>query len=50
MDYAPPHGRPLPERAVIEEYGGRITFLPLLEGISTTDLVDRIQNRGGRIS
>src|SRR5437763_1270584 len=29
-EYAPPHGRPLPERAVIEASGGRIEFLPLL--------------------
>jgi rfaE bifunctional protein nucleotidyltransferase chain/domain len=45
-DYAPPHGKALPERAVVEAYGGRIAFLPLLEGISTTDLVDRIQGGG----
>ncbi len=42
-EYAPPHGRPLPERAVIEAYGGRIVFLPLLPGNSTTDLIERVR-------
>jgi rfaE bifunctional protein nucleotidyltransferase chain/domain len=44
-DYAPPHGKPIPEAAVVESYGGRIAFLPLLPGISTSDLVERIQRR-----
>ena len=42
-EYAPPHGRPIPERAVVEAYGGRVEFLPLLPGISTTELVRRIR-------
>ena len=41
-DYAPPNGKPLPERGVVEAYGGRIEFLPFVDGISTTDLVDRL--------
>jgi D-beta-D-heptose 7-phosphate kinase/D-beta-D-heptose 1-phosphate adenosyltransferase len=41
-DYAPPHGKPMPERVVVEEYGGRIEFLPLVEGRSTTDLAGRL--------
>ncbi len=44
-EYAPPHGRPIPERAVVEAYGGRVVFLPLLPGASTTDLIDRIRQR-----
>ena len=40
-EYAPPHGRPLPERATVEGYGGRIVFLPLLPGISTSALIRR---------
>src|SRR5439155_17026065 len=28
-DYAPPHGKPVPERQVVESYGGRLEFLPL---------------------
>lgn len=42
-DYAPPHGKPIPERAVVESYGGRVVFLPLIPGISTTDLINRIR-------
>jgi rfaE bifunctional protein nucleotidyltransferase chain/domain len=41
-DYAPPHGKPIPEQAVVEAYGGRVVFLPLLAGISTTELLRRI--------
>jgi rfaE bifunctional protein nucleotidyltransferase chain/domain len=42
-DYAPPHGKPIPEAAVVAAYGGRIEFLPLLPDISTTDLVRKIR-------
>ncbi len=42
-DYAPPHGKPVPEAAVVEAYGGRVAFLPLVEGVSTSDLVQRVQ-------
>ena len=41
-DYAPPNGKPIPEREVVEAYGGRVEFLPLVEGISTTALTERI--------
>jgi D-glycero-beta-D-manno-heptose 1-phosphate adenylyltransferase len=44
-EYAPPHGRPVPERAVVEGYGGRIEYLPLVPGVSTTDLLDRIRSK-----
>ena len=43
-EYAPPHGRPVPERTVVEGYGGRIAYLPLVPGVSTTDLLERIRN------
>jgi rfaE bifunctional protein nucleotidyltransferase chain/domain len=43
-EYAPPHGRPLPERAVVESYGGRVAFLPLVEGLSTTELLRRVRH------
>lgn len=43
-EYAPPHGRPVPERAVVEGYGGRIAYLPLVPGVSTTDVLKRIQD------
>jgi len=42
-DYAPPHGKPVPEAALVESYGGRVAFLPLVEGLSTTELIRRIQ-------
>ena len=42
-EYAPPHGRPVPERAIVEGYGGRIAYLPLVPGISTTELMQRIE-------
>ena len=45
-DYAPPNGKPLPEREVVERYGGRIEFLPLVPERSTSDLVDRIARSG----
>ena len=41
-EYAPPHGRPVPERKVVEGYGGRIAYLPLVPGVSTTELLNRI--------
>lgn len=41
-EYAPPSGRPVPERAVVEAYGGRIEYLPLVPGLSTTELIRRI--------
>ena len=43
-DYAPPNGKPVPERAVVEAYGGRVEFLPLVPDRSTTDLVARIRS------
>lgn len=46
-EYAPPHGRPVPERAVVEGYGGRIEYLPLVPELSTTDLLKRIREKGG---
>jgi rfaE bifunctional protein nucleotidyltransferase chain/domain len=41
-DYAEGSGRPVPEREVVLGYGGRIEFLPLFEGRSTTGLLERI--------
>ncbi|MGL4422099.1 MAG: adenylyltransferase/cytidyltransferase family protein [Gemmataceae bacterium] len=41
-EYAPPHGRPVPEASIVEGYGGRLAFLPLVPGISTTELLQRI--------
>jgi D-sedoheptulose 7-phosphate isomerase len=44
-DYAPPSGKPMPERRVIESYGGRIEFIPLLPGLSTTAAIESLQDR-----
>lgn len=41
-DYAPPSGKPIPERALVEAYGGKVVFLPLTEGVSSTSLMDRL--------
>ncbi len=41
-DYAPPHGKPIPEQVVVEAYGGRVVFLPLVDGNSTSELIRRI--------
>jgi hypothetical protein len=35
-------GKPIPEAAVVAAYGGRIEFLPLVPGVSTSELVRRI--------
>jgi rfaE bifunctional protein nucleotidyltransferase chain/domain len=42
-DYAPPRGRPVPEAALVASYGGRVAFLPLAEGLSTTELIRRVR-------
>lgn len=42
-DYAPPHGKPIPEAAVVASYGGRIAFLPLHGSRSTTSLIRTIR-------
>ena len=38
------HGKPIPERATVEAYGGRVEFLPLLDGSSTTRILETISN------
>jgi len=42
-DYAPGSGRAIPEAALVESYGGRVAFLPLVEGLSTTALIGRLR-------
>ncbi|MGL6073819.1 MAG: adenylyltransferase/cytidyltransferase family protein [Fimbriiglobus sp.] len=46
-EYAPPHGRPVPEAATVLAYGGRMEYLPLVPGLSTTELLHRIASKGG---
>jgi rfaE bifunctional protein nucleotidyltransferase chain/domain len=45
-DYAPPHGKPVPERAVVEAYGGRVEFLPLVPDRSSTRLIAALGGSG----
>ena len=42
-DYAPPAGKPIPEAAVVQAYGGRVEFLPLVPEHSTSELVRRLR-------
>jgi phosphoheptose isomerase len=42
-DYAPPDGKPVPEAAEVAAYGGRVEFLPLVPGLSTTALLKAIK-------
>ncbi len=44
-EYAPPHGKPVLEASLVQSYGGRVAFLPMRPGVSTTDLVQRIGQR-----
>ena len=44
-DYAPPHGKPIPEAPLVESYGGRIVFLPLVNSLSTSTIIRQIQER-----
>jgi rfaE bifunctional protein nucleotidyltransferase chain/domain len=46
-DYAPPHGKPIPEAPLVAAYGGKLAFLPLLPALSTTDIVRRIRELEG---
>src|SRR5262249_37021618 len=46
-DYAPPHGKPVPEADAVASFGGRIAYIPLFPGVSTTTIVQRIRERGG---
>ncbi len=41
-DYAPPHGKPIPEAAVVAAYGGAIRFIPLVPDRSTTGTLAKI--------
>jgi len=41
-DYAPPHGKPIPESKLVESYGGKVRFLPLVPETSTSRIVEKI--------
>ena len=42
-DYAPPSARPIPEADVVRAYGGRLAFLTFSPGVSTSDIVRRVE-------
>lgn len=44
-DYAPPDGKPIPEASVVASYGGRVEFLPLLHGRSTSSLIGKVSEQ-----
>ena len=47
-DYAPPAGKPMPERDVVESYGGRVAFVSLLPGHSTTAVIHDLRRAVSR--
>jgi phosphoheptose isomerase len=42
-DYAPPHGKAIPEAELVQSYGGRIEFVPMVPGRSSTDTLARLR-------
>ena len=43
VDYAPPQGEAIPEAEIVEAYGGRVEFLPLVPSVSTSGIIRRIE-------
>jgi phosphoheptose isomerase len=41
-DYA---DKPIPERAIVEAYGGRVELIPLVPGRSSTSTIDRLRDK-----
>ena len=41
-DYAPPNGKPIPEAELVRSWGGRVEFVPLVPGRSSTDTLARL--------
>ncbi len=42
-DYAPPHGKPIPEAALVASYGGRVSFLPFVPDRSTSAVLAHLR-------
>lgn len=42
-DYAP-GGKAMPELEVVQSYGGRVEHVPLVPGVSTSDIIQRVRN------
>ncbi len=45
-DYEGPNGKPVPEREIVEAYGGRVEFLPLVPDRSTSGLIGILRATG----
>lgn len=45
-EYVPELGKPMPGAAQVEAYGGQVKYLPYFQGLSTTELIRRIQSAG----
>lgn len=41
-EYAPPHGKPVPEADTVRAYGGEIRYIPLIPNRSTSEIIRRI--------
>jgi bifunctional ADP-heptose synthase (sugar kinase/adenylyltransferase) len=44
-DYAEDGGKPVPERELVESYGGRVEILPLFSERSTSEIVEAIRKQ-----
>jgi len=42
-DYSPPQGKGIPEADVVRAYGGRVAFLPMVAGPSTSRIIEQIR-------
>ncbi len=42
-DYGPEGGKPIPEKQLVESYGGKVVFIPLLPALSTSGLIARLR-------
>ena len=45
-DYGGVDGKDIPERGLVESYGGRVEILPLIAGLSTTNLASAMRSEG----
>jgi len=44
-EYAPPHGKPMPEADTVRAYGGEIRYLPQIPNCSTSVILRRISGK-----
>jgi rfaE bifunctional protein nucleotidyltransferase chain/domain len=44
-DYQP-GGKPLPEAAAVEAYGGEVAIIPFVQGYSASELIRRVESGG----